>query len=100
VLKVRDEGPGIPEEARQRLLQAFQQGDDTLARRHEGLGLGLYIARGIAEAHGGHLDIATAPGGGAEMTAYLTALCRAEHVSGAACERAAGETDGLGATGA
>jgi PAS domain S-box-containing protein len=98
-LRIRDEGPGIPEEARQRLLQAFQQGDDTLARRHDGLGLGLYIARGIAEAHGGHLDIGTAPGGGAEMTAYLPALCRAAHVSGGACERAAGENADLSATG-
>ncbi|MBK1671082.1 hypothetical protein CKO28_24040 [Rhodovibrio sodomensis] len=81
-------------------MQTFQQSDDSPARRHDGLGLGLYIARGIAEAHGGHLDIGTAPAGGTEMTAHLPALCRADHVSGGACERAAGETDGVGATGA
>jgi PAS domain S-box-containing protein len=75
-LTVQDEGPGIPEEARQRLMQAFQQGDDSLARRHEGLGLGLYIARGIAEAHGGRLEIGTAPSGGAAITAHLPACCR------------------------
>ena len=75
-LTVQDEGPGIPEEARQRLMQAFQQGDDSLARRHEGLGLGLYIARGIAEAHGGRLAIGTAPSSGAAITAYFPATCR------------------------
>jgi PAS domain S-box-containing protein len=75
-ITVRDEGPGIPEEARQRLMQAFQQGDDSLARRHEGLGLGLYIARGIAEAHGGRLEIGTAPSGGAAITAHFPARCR------------------------
>jgi signal transduction histidine kinase len=75
-LTVRDEGPGIPEEARQRLMQAFQQGDDSLARRHEGLGLGLYIARGIAEAHGGRLEIGTAPSGSAAITAHFPARCR------------------------
>jgi PAS domain S-box-containing protein len=67
-LRVRDAGPGIAEADRERVVQPFQQADDRLSRRHEGLGIGLYIVRVIAEGHDGGLTIARSPQGGAEVT--------------------------------
>lgn len=62
VISVRDYGPGIPKDKRQTVLKRFSRGDRNLGT---GSGLGLAIAQRIAEAHGGRLDIADAPGGGA-----------------------------------
>jgi signal transduction histidine kinase len=60
LLAVCDEGPGIPEELRPHLFERFVQGS-----RSHGLGLGLYLARGIAEAHGGTITVESTPGHGA-----------------------------------
>ncbi|MBK1667319.1 hypothetical protein CKO28_04660 [Rhodovibrio sodomensis] len=68
VLRVSDAGPGIPEKDRARVLKPFQQIDDRLSRRHEGVGLGLYIVQQIVEAHGATMEIGTSAAGGAEMT--------------------------------
>ena len=64
-----DEGDGIPEADRARIFDRFVQLD--AARRSAGVGLGLPIARWIAEAHGGTLDVASAPGEGATFTLTL-----------------------------
>jgi signal transduction histidine kinase/DNA-binding response OmpR family regulator len=58
VLTVSDTGPGIPESEQERVFDAFSQGTRAA---EGGLGLGLYIARWIALAHGGRLDLASAP---------------------------------------
>src|SRR5205823_8965895 len=54
IVAVEDDGPGVPDEDRDSIFQPYR-------RRHAavnaGKGLGLYIARGIIEAHGGKLDI-------------------------------------------
>jgi heavy metal sensor kinase len=55
VVRVHDQGPGVPEADRIRVFDRFVQLD--AARRREGAGLGLPIARWIAEAHGGALDL-------------------------------------------
>ena len=60
VITVRDEGPGIAPELMPRLFERFAMGPGS-----EGLGLGLYLARGIAEAHGGTLTVESKPGRGA-----------------------------------
>lgn len=52
---VTDQGPGIPADERIRLQQKYQRGDT--ASDHDGAGLGLYLSRRIAEAHGGRLVI-------------------------------------------
>ena len=59
VIEVRDNGPGIPEQVRERLFQAFQS-----AARQGGTGLGLAIAAELVRAHGGdiHLQSSTEAG--------------------------------------
>ncbi len=55
-IRVADRGVGIPEELRDRVFDLFVQADgDVTRRRYGGLGLGLYISRGIVEAHGGSI---------------------------------------------
>ena len=59
-LRVRDSGPGMPAAAFERLFTAYAQGSADTARLHGGSGLGLMIARRLAEAMGGNLR--TEPG--------------------------------------
>jgi signal transduction histidine kinase len=59
---VSDEGPGIPEESMSRVFTRFWRGS-----KRGGTGLGLYIVKGIVEAHGGTISVGRAPGGGAEF---------------------------------
>ncbi|MFN5779577.1 MAG: sensor histidine kinase, partial [Novosphingobium sp.] len=74
-ITVEDEGPGIPAEDLQRMLEPFTRGDPSRNRGTGGAGLGLTLARAIAEQHGGSLTLAnrTAPDGSlAGLTASLT----------------------------
>ncbi|MGP2436473.1 ATP-binding protein [Streptomyces sp. JW3] len=72
---VSDEGPGIPEESMNRVFTRFWRGS-----KRGGTGLGLYIVKGIVEAHGGTITVGRGPRGGAEFRftlpvstpAYLT----------------------------
>ena len=66
VIEVRDSGPGIPTELLPRLFDRFASGGAS-----KGLGLGLYLARGIAEAHGGMLTADSKPGKGATFRLSL-----------------------------
>ncbi|MCD0450709.1 PAS domain-containing protein [Actinocorallia sp. API 0066] len=68
VVSVRDEGEGIPPEAAQRVFRQFWRGN-----RRRGTGLGLYIVKGLVEAHGGTITVQQAPGGGAEFRFTLPA---------------------------
>jgi len=63
-LRIIDRGPGLPEEALERVLEPFQRGETSRSRATGGTGLGLAIARSIARAHGGELTLANRPGGG------------------------------------
>lgn len=71
VVHFDDRGPGIRAEDRKELLEPFVRLEGSRNRRTGGAGLGLAIARGVAEAHGGNLDIGSAPGGGARVTVTL-----------------------------
>lgn len=60
---VRDRGPGVPADARERIFEKFERA--ASADHVGGLGLGLWMARGIAEAHGGTVALEAAPAEGA-----------------------------------
>jgi two-component system OmpR family sensor kinase len=63
---VRDGGPGIPPEERNRIFERFRRGAGP--RRSEGAGLGLAIVKAIAEAHHGRVDLHCGPGGETSFT--------------------------------
>ena len=71
VVTVDDEGPGIPEDQRQAMLEPFNRLETSRNRSTGGAGLGLAIARGLIEAHGGRLTIEDAPSGGARIAVRL-----------------------------
>ena len=66
---VEDHGPGIPREQQGLIFEKF--GRANVGGGKPGSGLGLFIARSIAEAHGGKLDVRSAPGRGAVFTLEL-----------------------------
>ena len=68
---VEDHGPGILAADMARLFQPFQQLDGALTRRHEGSGLGLYLARQLAHLHGGDVTVTSTPGVGSCFTLTL-----------------------------
>jgi signal transduction histidine kinase len=71
-LRVRDTGPGIPEEDLERIFQRFYQADPSRTRdREPGSGLGLAIAAWIVKSHGGRISAANHPEGGAVFTVVL-----------------------------
>jgi len=57
VLSVTNHGAAIPEDERKRIFEPLRRGADTLDDRLGSLGLGLYIVRQIAVAHGGSVDL-------------------------------------------
>ncbi len=71
VLEVIDEGPGIPLEAAPNIFDRFYRVDSARSRRRGGTGLGLAITAAILEAHGGRVELRTAPGEGARFTVFL-----------------------------
>jgi len=62
-IRVRDEGPGIPVELRQKVFERYFQGSQGDARQHEGLGVGLTLAKAIVESWGGQIKILDVPRG-------------------------------------
>ncbi|RMB11784.1 PAS domain-containing hybrid sensor histidine kinase/response regulator [Eilatimonas milleporae] len=67
-VKVTDTGIGISQDDQRHLFTPFMAADNTLSRRHGGLGLGLSIAKYIAEAMGGDLRCDSRPGEGSAFT--------------------------------
>lgn len=65
---ITDEGQGIPDELQDRVFTRFWR-----SGRRGGTGLGLYIVRGLVEAHGGRVEVGQAPGGGALFQFLLPA---------------------------
>lgn len=70
-VQVQDSGPGIPPEALPYIFDRFYRADKARSRHDGGAGLGLSIARQLAEAHGGTLSAENAPEGGARFTLEL-----------------------------
>ncbi len=71
-ISVRDEGPGIPPDQHGRIFEKFARADVPGGSK-PGTGLGLFIARSIAEAHGGSLEVSSAPPAGATFVLTLPA---------------------------
>jgi len=69
LVTVEDSGPGIPAEQHGLIFERFGRANVGLGK--PGTGLGLFIARSIAEAHGGRLSVASTPGQGATFTLEL-----------------------------
>jgi len=67
-VSVRDEGDGIPPELVPRVFRQFWR-----TKRRGGAGLGLFIVKGLVEAHGGTITVQRAPGGGAEFRFIMPA---------------------------
>ena len=70
-IRVRDHGPGVPEELLRDVFRPFFRVDDDRARATGGSGLGLAIAARAVELHGGTIAASNAPAGGLEVTISL-----------------------------
>src|SRR5205823_786888 len=71
LLEVEDYGPGIPPEDLPHIFQRFFQSSKPPDEASPGLGLGLYIAQGIANAHGGRIEVHSELGHGTRFTLHL-----------------------------
>jgi two-component system phosphate regulon sensor histidine kinase PhoR len=72
-LTVRDDGPGIPSEAKARIFERFYRADKARSREQGGTGLGLAIVKNVVQAHGGDVRVESAPGAGTEFFIILPA---------------------------
>lgn len=68
-IRVTDTGPGIPEGEQAKIFARFHRAPD--AYHAEGVGIGLYLARQIAEKQGGYVKVESAPGKGSVFSLYL-----------------------------
>jgi signal transduction histidine kinase len=72
-IEVSDRGPGIPAGERERLFEPFFRGQGARERQLPGSGLGLHLVRRIAAAHGGRVEVDSAPGRGSTFRLVLPA---------------------------
>ena len=68
-IHVSDTGPGIPEEEQPRVFHRFYRGAEHA--EEEGVGIGLYLVRQIAEGQGGYVKVSSQPGTGSTFSLYL-----------------------------
>jgi signal transduction histidine kinase len=80
-IEVRDTGIGMTTAEIDVALQPFRQVDNSHTRKYQGTGLGLPLAKGLIEAHGGKLEITSEPGVGTTMRVLLP--LRAKHSAAA-----------------
>jgi len=71
VLEVRDDGPGLAEAEANRVFERFYRADPSRVRTAGGSGLGLSIVSALVAAHGGRVELETAPGAGATFRVRL-----------------------------
>jgi signal transduction histidine kinase len=79
MLRVADDGPGIPAHLHANLFEPFVQGDEPGMRASGGLGVGLALVKGLAEMHGGSVAAANTPTRGATFTVRFPAAAPAVH---------------------
>jgi signal transduction histidine kinase len=68
-ISVSDNGPGVPPAEREAIFRRLYRGDASRSQR--GLGLGLSMVKAIVEAHGGTVNVADTPGGGARFAVRI-----------------------------
>jgi signal transduction histidine kinase len=73
-IAVSDTGIGIPAKALPRVFDRFFRVDSSRSQVLGGTGLGLAIVKSIAELHGGHVEIASEPGRGTQVTLHIPSL--------------------------
>lgn len=81
-VSVRDHGPGLPPGSEEHLFERFWRSEAGRERGKAGAGLGLAIAKGIVEAHGGAITAGQAPGGGAVFAVELPRRSRRRSPNG------------------
>src|SRR5439155_860700 len=81
VIQIRDEGSGMDEEAQARAFEQFYRSETARRLAPDGSGVGLYAARGVVEAMGGTIEIASRLGGGTTVTLTLPAEPLEEEVA-------------------
>jgi two-component system OmpR family sensor kinase len=82
VFEVADHGPGLAGEALDRAFEPFFRSDPSRDRSTGGVGLGLAIVAAIAIAHGGRVELAETPGGGATFRVFIPNGDSPEHRPG------------------
>jgi two-component system OmpR family sensor kinase len=80
VLEVTDTGPGLPADQAGRVFERLYRADPSRQRSSGGTGLGLAIVGAIVAAHGGRVEVRTAPGAGASFRVLLPAHAAAQPV--------------------
>ncbi len=83
-IAVTDTGIGISAEDQKKLFREFTQVDGSLARRHEGTGLGLALTKRLIELHGGRIAVQSSPGAGSTFTVWLPTTANAANAASAA----------------
>ncbi|MBO0720284.1 MAG: ATP-binding protein, partial [Blastocatellia bacterium] len=81
-IRIEDRGIGIDPAERKGIFAPFKRGAAAVAAQIPGNGLGLYLVRRIALAHGGEITVQSAPGQGSTFTLHLPAACSTGSVSG------------------
>ncbi|MBM3973293.1 MAG: PAS domain S-box protein [Planctomycetes bacterium] len=69
--RVTDDGVGVDPRYHRRIFEKFFQVEDPLTRHHGGAGLGLFVAKGIVEAHGSRIEVSSQLGQGADFSFAL-----------------------------
>jgi two-component system phosphate regulon sensor histidine kinase PhoR len=82
--RVKDTGIGIDPRYHRRIFEKFFQVEDPLTRHHGGAGLGLFVAKGIVEAHGSRIEVSSRLGSGAEFSFALPVHAAAATLAAAA----------------
>jgi two-component system, sensor histidine kinase len=95
VVKVRDTGIGMNEEAVARLFQPFSQADSSISRRFGGSGLGTSISHRLAALLGGRLEVQSKVGEGTCFTLYLPLIEAKDYVVEDDSDEALDEAEGL-----